>query len=156
MDLDKLFSVTFILAGANGFEGTVLFDNMVTDNGIIINGFNKKTELFTAADQSKGHIASIALFNKDGSPISSALKPIASAKMSGLRMNGTNVALITSKAGFANIDVFNMNGKRVATLFHGTLSAGEHSFSLKNLSKGQYIIRAKGNGIAASKPILIK
>jgi beta-mannanase len=156
MDLDNLFSVTFILAGANGFEGTVLFDNMVTDNGIIINGFNKKTELFTAADQSKGHIASIELFNKDGTPISTALKPTAIAKNSGLRVNGTNVAFTASKAGFASLDIFNTNGKRVATLFRGNLSAGEHSFSLQNMAKGQYIIRAKGMGIAATKPILVK
>ena len=156
MDLDNLFSVTFILAGANGFEGTVLFDNMVTDNGIIINGFNKKTELFTAADQSKGHIASIELFNKDCTPISTALKPTAIAKNSGLRVNGTNVAFTASKAGFASLDIFNTNGKRVATLFRGNLSAGEHSFSLQNMAKGQYIIRAKGIGIAATKPILIK
>ncbi|MBR6449817.1 MAG: T9SS type A sorting domain-containing protein [Fibrobacter sp.] len=155
IDLDKLFSVTFILAGANGFEGTVLFDNMVTDNGIIINGFNKKTELFSAADQSKGHIASIELYNKDGTP-SSALKPVALVTKSGLRMNGTNVAFTTAKAGFASIDVFNMNGKRVSTLHRGNLSAGEHSFSLKGISKGQYIIRVKGMGINASKLVLIK
>ena len=155
MDLDKLFSVTFILAGANGFEGTVLFDNMVTDNGIIINGFNKKTELFTAADQSKGHIASIELYNKDGTP-SSALKPVTLATKSGLRMNGTNVAFTTAKAGFTSIDVFNMSGKRVSTLHHGNLSAGEHSFSLKGIAKGQYIIRVKGMGINASKLVLIK
>ena len=155
MDLDKLFSVTFILAGANGFEGTVLFDNMVTDNGIIINGFNKKTELFTAADQSKGHIASIELYNKDGTP-SSALKPIALATKSGLRMNGTNVAFTTAKAGFTSIDVFNMSGKRVSTLHHGNLSAGEHSFSLKGIAKGQYVVRMKGMGITASKLVLIK
>ena len=155
IDLDKLFSVTFILAGANGFEGTVLFDNMVTDNGIIINGFNKKTELFSAADQSKGHIASIELYNKDGTP-SSALKPVASVTKSGLRMNGTNVAFTTAKAGFASIDVFNMNGKRVSTLHRGNLSAGEHSFSLKGISKGQYVVRVKGMGISASKLVLIK
>ena len=154
MDLDNIFSVTFILAGANGFEGTVLFDNMVTDNGIIINGFNKKTELFTAADQSKGHIASIELFNKDGTP--TALKPAAIAKNSGLRVNGSNIAFTASKSGFASIDIFNMNGKRISTLFRGTLSAGEHMFSLKNIAKGQYIIRAKGAGIAASKPFIIK
>ena len=157
MDLDKLFSVTFILAGANGFEGTVLFDNMVTDNGIIINGFNKKTELFTAADQSKGHIASIELLNKDGTPLTpNAIKPIAATKKASLRVNGMNVALTAGKAGFASIDVFNMIGKRVATLYRGNLSAGEHSFSLKNLSKGQYIIRAKGAGIAATQKVLIK
>jgi beta-mannanase len=156
MDLDNLFSVTFILAGANGFEGTVLFDNMVTDNGIIINGFNKKTELFTAADQSKGHIAAIELYNKDGTPATAAIKPVAFATKSALRMNGTNIAFTAAKAGFTSIDVFNMSGKRIATLHRGNLSAGEHSFSLQNLSKGQYIVRVKGAGFASSKPILVK
>ena len=155
VDLDKLFSVTFILAGANGFEGTVLFDNMVTDNGIIISGFNKKTELFSAADQSKGHIATIELYNKDGTP-SSALKPAAFATKSMFRMNGTNIAFTAAKAGLASIEVFNMSGKRVSTLHRGNLSAGEHSFSLQNLAKGQYVIRIKGLGISASKLFLIK
>ena len=71
-------------------------------------------------------------------------------------MNGSSIALTASKAGFASIDIFNMNGKRVATLYRGALSAGEHSFNLKNISKGQYIVRVKGAGLAATKPILIK
>ena len=157
MDLDNLFSVTFILAGANGFSGTVLFDNMVTDNGIIINGFNKKTELFTAADQSKGHIASIELFNKDGTPVTpSALKPIAAAKKAGMSVKNGNVSLTANVSGFASIDVFNMIGKRIATLHRGNLSAGSHTFSLQNLNKGQYIIRVKGAGLNATQKVLIK
>ena len=157
MDLDKLFSVTFILAGANGFEGTVLFDNMVTDNGIIINGFNKKTELFTAADQSKGHIASIELFNKDGTPVTpNAIKPIAAAKKAGMSVKNGNLSLTANASGFASIDVFNMIGKRIATLHRGNLSAGSHTFSLQNLNKGQYIIRVKGAGLNATQKVLIK
>ena len=157
MDLDKLFSVTFILAGANGFEGTVLFDNMVTDNGIIINGFNKKTELFTAADQSKGHIASIELFNKDGTPVTpNAIKPIAAAKKAGMSVKNGNLSLTANASGFASIDVFNMLGKRIVTLHRGNLSAGSHTFSLQNLNKGQYIIRVKGAGFNATQKVLIK
>ena len=157
MDLGNIFSVTLIVGGAAGFNGLVLFDNMVTDNGIIINGFNKKTELFTAAEQSVGHVASVELYNKDGTPVSpNAIKPVAAAMKSGLRVNGGNVVLTAGKSGFASVDVFNMNGKRVATLYRGNLSAGEHSFSLQNIAKGQYVIRVKGAGIAASKRILVK
>ena len=157
MDLDNLFSVTFILAGANGFSGTVLFDNMVTDNGIIINGFNKKTELFSAADQSKGHITSIELYNKDGTPAgTSAIKPIAAAKKASMSVKNGNVSLTANASGFASIDVFNMIGKRVMTLHRGNLSAGRHTFSLQGLNKGQYIIRAKGAGLNATQKVLLK
>ena len=156
MDLGNIFSVTLIVGGAAGFNGLVLFDNMVTDNGIIINGFNKKTELFTAAEQSVGHVASVELYNKDGTPATSALKPVIHASNSGLHVYGSNVAFTASKSGFASVDVFNMNGKRVATLYRGNLSAGEHSFSLQNIAKGQYVIRVKGAGIAASKRVLVK
>ena len=156
MDLGNIFSVTLIVGGAAGFNGLVLFDNMVTDNGIIINGFNKKTELFTAAEQSVGHVASVELYNKDGTPATSALKPVVHASNSGLHVYGSNVAFTASKSGFASVDVFNMNGKRVATLYRGNLSAGEHSFSLQNIAKGQYVIRVKGAGIAASKRVLVK
>lgn len=157
MDLDNLFSVTFILAGANGFEGTVFFDNMVTDNGIIINGFNKKTELFTAADQSKGHIASIALYNKDGTPTTAIKQTVAAAKsLSKLSVTGTTVSLTTAKAGKVSVDVFGMNGKRVATLYKGNLTAGTNAFSLADMPKGRYIVRVKGAGLAATQPVLIK
>ncbi len=157
MDLNNLFSVTLIVGGAAGFSGLVLFDNMVADNGKVISGFNKKTELFSAASISTGHITSIELYNKDGTPVTpNAIKPVAFATKSGLHMNGTNIAFTTAKAGFTSIDVFNMIGKRIATLHRGNLSAGEHSFSLKDLSKGQYIIRVKGMGLSASKLVLIK
>lgn len=156
MDLDNIFSVTLIVGGAAGFNGLVLFDNMVTDNGIVINGFNKKTELFTAADQSKAHVSGIDLYNKDGSPISAAIKPVAIAKNAGLRVSGSNVAFTANKTGFVSVDIFNMNGKRVSTLYRGNLSAGEHSFSLQNIAKGQYVIRVKGAEIAASKLVHVK
>ena len=156
MDLNNLFSVTLIVGGAAGFSGLVLFDNMVADNGKVISGFNKKTELFSAASISTGHITNIELYNKDGTPATAAIKPVAFTTKSVLRMNGTNVAFTAAKAGFTSIDVFNMSGKRIATLHRGNLSAGEHSFSLQNLAKGQYVIRVKGTGIAAMKSISIK
>lgn len=155
IDLDNLFSVTLMVA-AVGFEGTVIFDELVADNGKVISAFDKKTELFTAADQSKGHIAKIELVNETGAP--AAIKPVvakasASAK---LAVSGKTVSLTTAKAGMVAVEVFGMNGKRVATLYKGNLAAGTSAFSLADMPKGRYIVRVKGAGIAATQPVLIK
>ena len=155
IDLDNLFSVTLMVA-AVGFEGTVIFDELVADNGKVISAFDKKTELFTAADQSKGHIAKIELVDEAGTP--AAIKPVvakasASAK---LGVSGKTVSLTTAKAGMVAVEVFGMNGKRVATLYKGNLAAGTSAFSLADMSKGRYIVRVKGAGIAATQPVLIK
>ncbi len=160
MDLNNLFSVTLIVGGAAGFNGLVLFDNMVTDNGKVISGFNKKSELFKTADQSKAHVTSIELYNKDGTPATAALKPFATTRNASLIVNGRNISFHTNASGFASIDVFNMIGKRIAALHRGNLNAGDHTFSLQNLTKGQYIIRVKGVGIgagsAATQKVIIK
>ncbi|OWV14539.1 glycosyl hydrolase [Fibrobacter sp. UWB5] len=155
IDLDNLFSVTLMVA-AVGFEGTVIFDELVADNGKVISAFDKKTELFTAADQSKGHIAKIELVDESGAP--AAIKPVvakasASAK---LGVSGKTVSLTTAKAGMVAVEVFGMNGKRVATLYKGNLAAGTSAFSLADMPKGRYIVRVKGAGIAATQPVLIK
>jgi beta-mannanase len=155
IDLDNLFSVTRMVA-AVGFEGTVIFDELVADNGKVISAFDKKTELFTAADQSKGHIAKIELVDETGAP--AAIKPVvakasASAK---LGVSGKTVSLTTAKAGMVAVEVFGMNGKRVATLYKGNLAAGTSAFSLADMPKGRYIVRVKGAGIAATQPVLIK
>ena len=155
IDLDNLFSVTLMVA-AVGFEGTVIFDELVADNGKVISAFDKKTELFTAADQSKGHIAKIELVDETGTP--AAIKPVvakasASAK---LGVSGKTVSLTTAKAGMVAVEVFGMNGKRVATLYKGNLAAGTSAFSLADMPKGRYIVRVKGAGIAATQPVLIK
>lgn len=155
IDLDNLFSVTLMVA-AVGFEGTVIFDELVADNGKVISAFDKKTELFTAADQSKGHIAKIELVDESGAP--ATIKPVvakasASAK---LGVSGKTVSLTTAKAGMVAVEVFGMNGKRVATLYKGNLAAGTSAFSLADMPKGRYIVRVKGAGIAATQPVLIK
>ena len=155
IDLDNLFSVTLMVA-AVGFEGTVIFDELVADNGKVISAFDKKAELFTAADQSKGHIAKIELVDESGAP--AAVKPtVAAAKsLSKLSVTGTTVSLSTAKAGNVSVDVFGMNGKRVATLYKGNLAAGTNAFSLADMPKGRYIVRVKGAGLAATQPVLIK
>ncbi|PZW72278.1 glycosyl hydrolase [Fibrobacter sp. UWR1] len=154
MDLDNLFSVTLMVGGAVGFNGMVTFDNMVADNGKVISAFDDKKGLFTAATQSKGHITKIELLNKDGTP--TAIKAIAAAKATSLHVQGKSVMFTAASAGNVSVDVFGMNGKRVATLYRGTLAAGTHAFDMSELSKGQFIIRVKGAGMDAAQVVKIK
>ena len=144
------------MVAAVGFEGTVIFDDLVADNGKVISAFDKTSELFKTATQSKGHIAKIELVDESGAP--AAIKPVvakasASAKLS---VSGKTVSLTTAKAGLVSVEVFGLNGKRAATLYKGNLSAGTSAFSLADMPKGRYIVRVKGAGIAATQPVLIK
>lgn len=151
-DLDNLFSVTLMVA-AVGFSGTITFDDLVADNGKVISAFDKKTELFTTATQSKDFVSKIELVDENGN--SDAIKTVAaSAAKFGIQSN--TISLSTAKAGMVSVDVFGLNGKRVATLYKGNLAAGSYAFSLENMPKGSYIVRVKGAGIAATKPILVK
>ena len=153
IDLDNLFSVTLMVA-AVGFEGTVFFDDLVADNGKVISAFDKKTELFKVADQSKGHVSKIELVDETGA--SAPIKQVRAVTASKLGVNGNTISLTTAKAGNVSVDVFGMNGKRVATLYRGNLTAGSYAFSLENMPKGRYIVRVKGTGITATQPVLFK
>ena len=155
MDLDKLFSVTLMVA-AVGFEGTIIFDELVADNGKVISAFDKTSELFKAATQSKSKIAKIELVDETGAP--AAFKPVVAKAGSAAKLNvsGKTVSLTTAKAGLVSVEVFGMNGKRVATLYKGNLAAGTSAFSLADMPKGRYIVRVKGAGLAATQPVLIK
>ena len=153
IDLDNLFSVTLMVA-AVGFEGTVIFDDLVADNGKVISAFDKTTELFKAAEQSTGHVAKIELVDETGN--SSAIKAARAIAVSKLGVNGNTISLTTATAGNVSVDVFGMNGKRIATLYRGSLAAGNYAFSLENMPKGRYIVRVKGAGITATQPVFVK
>ena len=152
-DLDNLFSVTLMVA-AVGFSGTITFDDLVADNGKVISAFDKKTELFTTATQSKDFVSKIELVDETGN--SSAIKAAHAIVASKLGVNGNTISLTTATAGNVSVDVFGMNGKRVATLYRGSLAAGNYAFSLENMPKGRYIVRVKGAGITATQPVFVK
>ena len=152
-DLDNLFSVTLMVA-AVGFSGTITFDDLVADNGKVISAFDKKTELFTTATQSKDFVSKIELEDENGN--SNAIKTAHAIVASKLGVNGNTISLTTATAGNVSVDVFGMNGKRVATLYRGSLAAGNYAFSLENMPKGRYIVRVKGAGITATQPVFVK
>ena len=68
----------------------------------------------------------------------------------------SNLSFTTIRATSVSLDVFDLQGNRVANLYKGALSAGTHQFSLSGMARGSYLVRAKGAGLSATKRIVIK
>ena len=150
IDLDNLFSLVFV-ASAEGFNGTVTFDNLIADDGTVVTTFDDAKSLFSVSEGSEKTVKSIKLESEG----TNAIKTVA-ASAAKFGIQGNMISLTTAKSGLVSVDVFGMNGKRVATLYKGNLAAGSYAFSLADMPKGRYIVRVKGAGIAATKPILVK
>lgn len=71
-------------------------------------------------------------------------------------LKGNSLSLSMPKSGNVSVELFNLQGNRVATLHRGALSAGTHQFSLAGISRGTYIVRAKGAGIASTKQVIVR
>ncbi|MBL7025823.1 MAG: T9SS type A sorting domain-containing protein [Candidatus Marinimicrobia bacterium] len=77
---------------------------------------------------------------------------------------GTVINISVPEAGNVNLEIFNVLGQNVATLYNGFLSAGSHSFSWNSLgdnnqqvSTGMYFYRLTvGDQIATKKMVMIK
>ena len=152
-DLDNLFSITFVTS-APGFNGTITFDNMVSDDGAIISLFDDEKGLFTVGDDSKT-FASVSLASASGKD-SDAIRVKNPQGNLNLGIISETLSFSTEIAGRVSVDVFTMNGRLAATLYRGNLPAGSYAFSLADLSHGQYIIRVKGPGITTTLPVRIK
>ena len=73
-----------------------------------------------------------------------------------LTLQGNSLSFTTARSVNVSLDVFDLQGNRVASLYKGALSAGTHQFSLSGMARGSYLVRAKGAGLAATKRIVIK
>jgi mannan endo-1,4-beta-mannosidase len=85
-----------------------------------------------------------------------AIEPKVTIAASKISVSGNVISFAAAKSSNVSVDIFSMNGKRIATLYRGNLAAGSYAFSIADMPKGQYIVRVKGAGIAATKPILVK
>lgn len=132
-----------------GWSGTLFFDDVKTDAGVVINDFNKKAKISIE----EGNLVKAEII---GSGTTTAINTMAAAKAAGLKVQGQSIMFTAASAGNVNVDVFSMTGKRVATLYRGALAAGTHAFDMSDLSKGQYIVRVKGAGMNASQVVKIK
>ncbi len=71
----------------------------------------------------------------------------------------TNISFTLPEASEVSLEVYNMQGKRVATIANGTMAAGSHnvSFDAANLSSGIYLYRlTAGSFTATNKMMLVK
>lgn len=140
-------SKVYLEVFAAGFNGTVYYDDVTVDGSILINNFDKKQTI--KVEEGNNLTATVI------PPGTDAVKTVA-ASAAKFGIQGNTISLSTAKAGVVSVDVFGLNGKRVATLYKGNLAAGSYAFSLENMPKGSYIVRVKGAGIAATKPVLVK
>lgn len=136
------------------FSGEVLIDNVLVDGGaIVINNFDTEFDTFSPEQAT---ITKVETYF-DGTPATPlSIKATAAVPAAKMNVIGNRIMLATATAGETSVDVFSMNGNRIATLFRGSLSAGTHSFDMSEMPKGQYIVRVKGAGIAATQPVRIK
>ena len=140
-------SKVYLEVFAAGFNGTVYYDDVTVDGSILINNFDKKQTI--KVEQGSNLTATVI------PPGTDAVKTVA-ASAAKFGIQGNTISLTTAKSGNVSVDVFGMNGKRIATLYRGNIAAGNYSFSLENMPKGSYIVRVKGAGIAATQPVLVK
>lgn len=140
-------SKVYLEVFAAGFNGTVYYDDVTVDGSILINNFDKKQTI--KVEQGSNLTATVI------PPGTDAVKTVA-ASAAKFGIQGNTISLSTVKSGMVSVDVFGLNGKRVATLYKGNLAAGSYAFSLENMPKGSYIVRVKGAGIAATQPVLVK
>jgi Tol biopolymer transport system component len=112
-------------------------------------------ELFKVAEQSKAVVTSIERVDDSGKPQAIQVRKTIRGQSS-LTLQGNSLSFTTARSGNVSLDVFDLQGNRVASLYKGALSAGTHQFSLSGMARGSYLVRAKGAGLSATKRIVIK
>lgn len=71
----------------------------------------------------------------------------------------TNIAFNISASGNISVDVFDLSGKKVATVYNGYMEAGTHNmmFNASNLASGTYVYKmTNGNYEVSKKMTLLK
>ncbi|WP_290729874.1 T9SS type A sorting domain-containing protein [Fibrobacter sp. UBA3629] len=154
---DRNQTLSVVIANyAAGYTGTLLYDNFKAGDQVLWDFNEDKYDAFSRGfENTEEMIPEIKIVFGTTSigkePHVAAVKAGASFKIS-----GSTISLVTAKAGDVSVDVYGMNGRRIATLFHGALAQGSYAFSLENMPKGMYIVRAKGAGITATQPVLVR
>ena len=133
----------------------MLIDNVKVDNGIVINDFDTEFDTFTPETAT---ITKVETYF-DGTPSQKPSYVYHAPSQSlgaSLTLQGSSLSFTTTRSGNVSLDVFDLQGNRVASLYKGALSAGTHQFSLSGMARGSYLVRAKGAGLSATKRIVIK
>ena len=157
-DRNKTLSVTLANYAA-GYTGTVIYDDIKAGDLTLFDFNTDKYDAFKRGyENTEEMIPEIKIVFDENyvygkQTTITKMRTSANSKFS---IKGSNVMLSTKDQGNVSVDVFAMNGKRIATLFSGKLGAGNYAFSLADMPKGQYIVRMKSAGLTATQPVIIK
>lgn len=108
----------------------------------------------SSADSAGSNTDSASSSNSSGNNTAIGAGPLPA--VANLTLQGNSLSFTTARSGNVSLDVFDLQGNRVANLYKGTLSAGTHQFNLSGMARGSYLVRAKGAGLSATKRIVIK
>ena len=136
---------------AQSFAGSVFFDDITTDGNVVINDFSQK-KAYQVEQAANMPIVEIVGTGSTNTAIGAGQLPAVAS----LTLQGSSLSFTTARSGNVSLDVFDLQGNRVASLYKGALSAGTHQFSLSGMARGSYLVRAKGAGLSATKRIVIK
>lgn len=154
---DRNQTLSVVIANyAAGYTGTILYDNFKAGDQVLWDFNEDKYDAFSRGfENTEEMIPEIKIVFDEG-PLGIEPRAVSPAAGGTFNIAGNTISLVTAKAGDVSVDVYGMNGRRIVTLFHGTLTQGSYAFSLENMPKGMYIVRVKGTGIAATRPVLVK
>ncbi len=136
---------------AQSFAGSVFFDDITTDGNVVINDFSQK-KTYQVEQAANMPIVEIVGTGSTNTAIGAGQLPAVAS----LTLQGNSLSFTTTRSGNVSLDVFDLQGNRVTSLYKGALSAGTHQFSLSGMARGSYLVRAKGAGLSATKRIVIK
>lgn len=150
-DRNKTLSV-IVANYAAGYTGTILYDNFKAGDQILWDFNEDKYDAFSRSFGNTEEMIPEIKIVFDGSV---AIPRIAQVRPA-FGIQNTTISLTTAKAGNVSVDVFSMNGRRIATLFHGKLTPGSYAFSLSDMPKGMYIVRVTSAGYTMTQPANIR
>lgn len=153
---DRNVTLSITIANyASGYKGTIIYDDFAAGTDTLFNFNEDKYDAFSRGfNNTEAMIPEIKIvFNED---YINAIKTPLVSKASKINFIDNRVMISTKTSGKMSVNVFDLNGNRVATLYKGTLSAGTHAFDMAKMPKGEYIVYVKGAGFNATQPVRVR
>lgn len=147
--MGNLAKVYIQIFGKN-YSGDLFFDDIVADGSIVVHKFDK-AESFDAESAKNLTISEVV-----GGGSNVGVKTAAKVSSNKVSLRGNTVLLNLAQAGHVSVELFDLQGQRVAKLHQGNLSAGAHSLALKNVDGGVYVIRAKGSNVNDFQKVIVE
>lgn len=145
-NLNKVYIEVF---GLN-YSGSIYYDDVVVDGSIVINDFDKAQKI-TSESAKNLTVAEIV-----GGGSKTGISKVAKASANRISVQGNSLHVNLARSGDIAIDLFDLQGHRVANLHRGVLSAGSHSLSMTKVNTGVYVIRVSGEGLNEFQRVIVE